>query len=342
MAKPRHFDPISLTEARNRWERDLHRQAAMNDGKPSPNTIATYLRDVDEMIALTKGGDRPADDIEVEDIEDALMAISQAPDRRYKRTAKAGGTPGRGVASRARWASSVRAFFTWAATKGYVQVSPMETVTVSAPPRTHAREGLTLAETTTLIEHVAAHPSRNPKRDYTLVSLMAESGPRVSEVCRLTPADLLRLDSGTWIARIRRAKGRKDRDLPVSDVLAGLLRDYVDTERARAALRRPAGQGDPGTLFLTHNGAAMTARDVQRMLDKACQAAGVRHSTPHGLRHTAFTQMGVTGVAPQTIRDIAGHSSLDTTSLYLDASNEENAAAVKRSPLAAREPDRKE
>ena len=79
----------------------------------------------------------------------------------------------------------------------------------------------------------------------------------------------------------------------------------------------------------------MTPREVKRMLAKACLNAGVRHGTPHGMRHTALTQMGEAGVPPQTIRDIAGHQSIGTTGLYLDHSNEQNAAALRRSPLVA-------
>lgn len=333
MAKPRNLDLISLVEARDRFEKYLRRLAATNGGKPAPHTITTYLRDVDEMIRLTHGQERAADDIEADDIEDALLEITTLPDRRYKHSVKKG--PGRGVASRARWVASVRAFFTWAVNRGYVQLSPMEGIAVSAPPRSHARQGLTLKETRTLISYVAANPSRNPQRDYALVSLMAESGARVSELCNLATDDLLRLDSGTWIARIHRSKGRKGRDLPVSDGMAAILRDYIAQERPQALRRRPKGHEDPRTLFTTYNGAAMTPRDVQRMLAKACLNAGVRHGTPHGMRHTALTQMGEAGVPPQTIRDIAGHQSIGTTGLYLDHSNEQNAAALRRSPLVA-------
>lgn len=332
MAKPRNLDLINLVDARNRWERHLRTLSATNDGKPAPNTITTYLRDVDEMIRLVHGENRAADDIEPEDITDALLAITTAPDRRYTRTTNTK-TAGRSVASRARWASSVRAFFTWATTQGYVQISPMDTITVTPPPKAHQRTGLTLEETRTLIHQAAKGDTRNPKRDYALICLMAESGPRVSEICRLTTTDLLLADTGTWIARIRQAKGRKDRDLPVSDTLAHLIDDYARTERTQALTRRQAGTPEPAQIFLTHNGQPLTPRDIQRMLAATCKKAGIRHGTPHQLRHTAFTQMGITGVAPQTIRDIAGHTSLDTTSLYLDVSDEENAAAIRHSPL---------
>ncbi|GAH88892.1 unnamed protein product, partial [marine sediment metagenome] len=51
---------------------------------------------------------------------------------------------------------------------------------------------------------------------------------------------------------------------------------------------------------------------------------------PHILRHTFCTRLHQKGVSPFTIKDLAGHKSLDTTMRYIKIENKEQAEAIDR------------
>jgi len=67
---------------------------------------------------------------------------------------------------------------------------------------------------------------------------------------------------------------------------------------------------------------------VRRYLKLASIDKGKRG--PHILRHTFCTRLHQKGVAPFTIKDLAGHKSLNTTMRYIKIENKEQAEAIDR------------
>ena len=51
---------------------------------------------------------------------------------------------------------------------------------------------------------------------------------------------------------------------------------------------------------------------------------------PHLLRHTFCTRLHQKGVAPFTIKDLAGHKSLNTTMRHINIEDKEQAEALDR------------
>jgi hypothetical protein len=60
----------------------------------------------------------------------------------------------------------------------------------------------------------------------------------------------------------------------------------------------------------------------------------VKHG-PHLLRHTFCTRLHQKGVGPFTIKDLAGHKSLNTTMRYIKIENKEEAEAIDRLEFGA-------
>jgi hypothetical protein len=56
----------------------------------------------------------------------------------------------------------------------------------------------------------------------------------------------------------------------------------------------------------------------------------VKKPDAKGLRHTFSTRLHQKGVPPFTIKDLAGHKSLNTTMRYIRIENKEQAEAVDR------------
>jgi site-specific recombinase XerD len=60
--------------------------------------------------------------------------------------------------------------------------------------------------------------------------------------------------------------------------------------------------------------------------------AGIEKSKhgPHLLRHTFCTRLHQKGIEPFTIKDLAGHKSLNTTMRYIKIENKEEIDAIDR------------
>ncbi|WP_194920675.1 tyrosine-type recombinase/integrase [Catenulispora rubra] len=352
MAAPKPFTPISVAEAVRRYRDALHLRVAT--GALSPATRDAYARDLTEAATLL-GLDKTLDDVEAEDIEYALVRIANAPDRRYTRGRKAGPggepAPGRGLQARARWTAAVRGLFAWAAEQGYIRADPMPNVSrVRVPTRAvGARLGLTVEQAQALQEtpQLAASTKelradqRLTFRDEVILRLLTETGPRVAELCAANMTDVRQHElTGMPVLRIRSGKGGRSRDVPMSETLVALLGEYQQHERPTPPASDPeADRADAArALVVTIRGRRMTARDVQRMVERRVKQmpADLRRAvTPHGLRHTAATVLlRQAGADVGTVADILGHSDVGTTSVYLDPSATAAAEALQRSPLA--------
>ena len=76
-------------------------------------------------------------------------------------------------------------------------------------------------------------------------------------------------------------------------------------------------------LFLNKDGSKLTDRYVRKMLDDVIIKASIKmHVSPHMLRHTFATEMLNNGADLVSVKDLLGHSSLNTTSIYTHVSDE--------------------
>jgi integrase/recombinase XerD len=354
MAKPTSLSRVTVRDSVDEYLTALRRRVAREE--LSPATVTAYERDLDEFVGLV-GADTVLDDIESDDIDTALTRVAAAADRRYTRSAKigvdGGAQAGRGPHSRARWFGSVRGLFRWAAERGYVQLDPMAGMRTPRTPKraTGARLGIGVAETRALRTAAGGAPVGRARRtaqqnltlrDTAILRLLSESGPRVSEVCGANRADLrIHEDTGRPVLRVK-GKGRKVRDVPLSSGTRAAIDAYLEQERPA-----PPVASDPNdprertrvadarrALFVTVRGYRMSARDVERMVERLALSVLGARVTPHGLRHTALTILVRSGTDIATVSQVAGHESVATTSVYLDESMVAAADAIDRSPLA--------
>lgn len=87
-----------------------------------------------------------------------------------------------------------------------------------------------------------------------------------------------------------------------------------------------------GEIFLTSSGKGVSRRQIWHEMKKLCSAAGVEATKvfPHNLRHlfaTAFYQACRDIVK---LADVLGHSSIETTRIYLVTTGEEHARQLER------------
>jgi integrase/recombinase XerD len=151
------------------------------------------------------------------------------------------------------------------------------------------------------------------RRDLALLSLMFNTGARVSEIVGLQAADL-RLASPASI--VLRGKGRKERICPLWPETAHLLQKVV--EERGVQLRQSAA------LFLNHRGTPLTRFGIRLILRKRIRKAAQcepslknKRLHPHSLRHSTAIHLLRSGVDLSTIAHWLGHASVNTTNKYL-------------------------
>jgi integrase len=109
------------------------------------------------------------------------------------------------------------------------------------------------------------------------------------------------------------SKSRKDRTIPMNKPVADALRGWPKSKSGLVFFNKDTGPHvrDPKTAFHT-----------------ACRKAKITGASSHTLRHTALTRMIEAGVDIVTVKEIAGHSSIETTMRYWHPSRETRAQAM--------------
>jgi integrase/recombinase XerD len=147
-----------------------------------------------------------------------------------------------------------------------------------------------------------------------LLSLGYGCGLRASEIVRLK---VKHIDRAQSIIRIEQSKGRKDRNVMLSDEMLGLLRQWWKTRPSRYDAGIPLQER---WLFPSRKSAGrpMTTRQLNRLFHEAAEAAGIKKGvTPHTLRHSFATHLLEQDTNLRKIQLLLGHEKLETTARYL-------------------------
>ena len=168
-------------------------------------------------------------------------------------------------------------------------------------------EILTPAELRRLINTPSPHAPTGI-RNRALIAVMARAGLRCAEALALEKRDL-DLDQG--YLRVRHGKGDKRRTVAMDPDAFTLVQRWLDR---RTALKI-AGR----VVFCTLDGHPLQPSYVRTLLPRLARKAGIdKRVHPHGLRHTFAAELARDGVPINAIKQWLGHSSLHTTTTYLD------------------------
>ncbi|EDJ9368292.1 site-specific integrase [Salmonella enterica] len=164
------------------------------------------------------------------------------------------------------------------------------------------------SEIQALIHAAKQHPQTVLRcRDTAIVLTLCGTGLRAGELVKLDRRDY---DNG--ILTVRQGKGRKYREIHVADAVDKAI---------RAWLKVSASEAD-GALFgrIQRNGKAasqpLTTTGLTGILAELQQTSGIARFTPHDMRRSFITHLLEQGVDINTVRQLAGHSDISTTTRY--------------------------
>ena len=173
-------------------------------------------------------------------------------------------------------------------------------------------------------------------RDRTIMETAYSTGMRAAELCDI---EVKNINLVRKHACVRHGKGDKDRFVPLSTPACRFLDRYIREVRPQLAqCIRPAGNnwlkkcrtgGD--TLFLSAYGGKMTRTWLAALMKDYIKEAGVTRtvSPVHGFRHSVATHLLEGGMDVRYVQGFLGHSSINTSTIYMRVARERLAKQVK-------------
>jgi integrase/recombinase XerD len=158
---------------------------------------------------------------------------------------------------------------------------------------------------------------RIQSRTWVLAMLLLDCGLRIGEALTLERENV---DLDNLVLRVL-GKGSKERLVPISLELRKHLFRF---------LRQTSGR----YVFAAFSGAALERHNVYTELQRLCRAAGITVLHPHGFRHAYAVHATKNGLDVFRLSRILGHSSINTTQIYLRSIGFEHLqAGAECSPL---------
>jgi integrase/recombinase XerC len=264
----------------------------------SAHTVRAYVTDVVALLHHAAGdGVTTLDDLSLTTIRGWLASLR---------------TNGAAHTTLARRAAAVRTFTAWARRDGLVALDVGQRL-ASPKPHRDLPDVLRADEAESLVTTPPAAGDALALRDRLVLELLYATGIRVSELCGLDVADV---DRGRRVVRVF-GKGAKERavpyGLPAEKAIDAWLR-HGRPELVRAT-------GEPA-LLVGARGARLQPTAARRIVAAAAHAAGLPHTSPHGLRHSAATHLLEGGADLRSVQELLGHASLSSTQIYTHVSIE--------------------
>lgn len=275
---------------------------------PSPETRDAYMRELRQFLAFAG--------IDPRDLSQLALI------RPHNVSAWRDDLRSRGLSNAAimRKITVLRSLFTYLQTYGYTGANPAHSHFVALPPL--PRDGKTVGLSPEDCRRVLDAPAlTTPEgfRDRALFAVLAYTGCRVGELCRLRVGDY-KSSGGHHLLEIR-GKGGRERRVAVHPEAIERLESWLDIAHIRddsngalfLATRSARGRGNDG---FHHRGLSrravqlLVARYVERLrLDPAV--------TVHSFRVTALTTARERGSEIIDLKEFAGHADPRTTLTYI-------------------------
>lgn len=286
---------------------------SMRANRKSYTTIGVYINNVLHFARFVTGGDVTEDfyqNISPYDIENYMISLETRETKDgVKRT-------GDGILQ-ARW-SSLNTFFEWAMKRGYVDKNPMSAVSRPKNNTEHKVNYLTKTEINKLMRALDKNPNKAMAlRNKAAVSLALATGLRVSALLNINVNDI---DFENSVVKVIE-KRQKVREIYIGENIKAVLQEWIEVRNDTFY------DVDTAALFVSQKRDRLSVDSFSEMLEKACEAAGIKRITPHRLRASAACALAKAGVPVKAIAKQLGHSSTQVTMRYIDVFEEDSEKA---------------
>ncbi|SES89273.1 integrase/recombinase XerC/integrase/recombinase XerD [Salinibacillus kushneri] len=272
----------------------------------SLNTIRSYTQDLNHFFKWIKKRYEPPH----------LISILTSTDLKdYERQLKSDSTIAPSTINR-----RLVALMKWSeflVTSGSTNVNLSNNIKIKKVQKQNNIRWLTRKEVGKLLHMIELTKQQNYKKGMlhqAIVYLGVNLGLRVEEMCHTRISDI---DFHRNIVNVN-GKGDKHRIVPLTDNTKQVIVDWLKVRNQETEY-----------LLVSSKSNYITTRAIQYILKKYSDLLRIE-ITPHSLRHTYCKQLAEHGVDIQSIAELAGHSSIDTTRIYVTPSIRELKDALKK------------
>lgn len=252
------------------------------------NSIEGYKRDLARLTEWAERAGKSPEDLSRRDLSEWVSQLSRE---------------GLAPSSISRAVSAARGFFRFLMLDGHIKRHPAEELNT---PQKSSYLPQFLSESE--MERLLSAPdtaTAEGVRDRAMLELMYATGMRVSEMVTLKLSDV-DLDGGLIFCH---GKGSKERRVPVGKSATEWLQKYL-------MVRARAGHAQHQRCFLNSLGAPLTRQAAWKIITDYAARAGLKHVSPHTLRHSFATHLLQRGADSRSVQALLGHSDISTTQIY--------------------------
>lgn len=223
--------------------------------------------------------------------------------------------------------ASIKAFYNYLEEEELIQETPFRKIKVKFKEAIVLPRIIARTDIENLLNYMYAAGNemterrrKNWIRDMALVETLFATGARVYEVSNIKKECV---DLNTGLIRIF-GKGHKERYIQIGDaeVLTLLNEYYIENEEEIVK---------SGYFFINNCGRRYTEQSVRLMISRYTEEAGISQKiTPHMFRHSFATFLIEEGVDISCVQQILGHSSIQTTQIYIHVAAEKQAEILRK------------
>ena len=269
----------------------LYRSYLTTEKRMSANTVSSYMRDLsqyDEWLKQKKTDLKRAKNVLLQEYVKRLEQLGKSP------------------ATMSRFLASSKSFYAYMFSKGYIKTNPTAALKAKKVQRKYP-EILTNKEVELFLEQPKCVDEKG-FRDHAMLELLYATGIRVSELQFIT------VEAAKCGEAVVRCKGKTRAVFVVRELRKKLLR-YAAEQNIQG-----------GMIFVTRTGKPISRTNIWREMKALCVEADVNPQKvfPHNLRHLfARVFYGIEKDIAK-LADILGHSSINTTRIYIISTGTEH------------------
>lgn len=208
--------------------------------------------------------------------------------------------------------SALRSFYRYALARHLVEQDPVHSV--KGPRKKKPLPQFVREERMdTLLDAEGWSNNFKDVRARTILIILYEAGLRRSELTGLDDKDV---DLKSRQLKVT-GKRNKQRVVPFGEELSEQLQRYI-------SLRDEHIGSTDGAFIVSRNGKRLTGQQVYNIVkEQLTKVTSMKKRSPHVLRHSYATALLNHGAGLESVRQLLGHESLDTTQIYTHTTSEQ-------------------
>ncbi|MFZ7936417.1 tyrosine-type recombinase/integrase [Bacillus thuringiensis] len=213
-----------------------------------------------------------------------------------------------------RCSNSLKRYFDCTKQKGLVQTSYSKSIKFVPTEKTSSKH-MPDKEEVTLMHAVEKYGTL---REKAMIIFMLHTGLRSMEVCEIQTEDIVMRKRGGHVI-VRSGKRNKQREVPLNRTVRFALEEHIASSNISQSYLFPSAK----------TGKRLQERAILHILQKYVRLAKLDGFSTHDLRHR-FGYMMAERTPLHRLAQIMGHDNLNTTMIYVKATQEDLQGEVKK------------